>query len=96
MTGLSRAPNSFARSVFAVLGGTPPVAAMEATLDEHFSGKPHRTLMVTTGLESRDRDTRKTIADFGQMLQCGGWSAWRGSPHRDVMQTIISGPWWKT
>jgi ADP-ribosylglycohydrolase len=56
----------FARSVFAVLGGTPPVVAMEATLDEHFSGSPIAP-MVTTGLESRDRDTRKTIADFGQM-----------------------------
>jgi ADP-ribosylglycohydrolase len=56
----------FARSVFAVLGGTPPVAAMEATLDEHFSGSPIAP-MVTMGLESRDRDTRTAIADFGQM-----------------------------
>ena len=56
----------FARSVFAVLGGASPIAAMEATLDEHFSGSPIAP-MVTTGLESRDRDTRKTIADFGQM-----------------------------
>jgi ADP-ribosylglycohydrolase len=33
----------FARSVFAVLGGTPPIAAMEAILKTHFSDSPsHR------------------------------------------------------
>lgn len=56
----------FARSVFAVLGGTSPIAAMEATLNAHFSGSPIAS-MVTMGLESRDRDTRETIAEFGQM-----------------------------
>lgn len=56
----------FARSVFAVLGGTAPIAAMEAIRDEHFSGSPIAS-MVTMGLESRGRDTREAIADFGQM-----------------------------
>ncbi|MBC2743481.1 MAG: ADP-ribosylglycohydrolase family protein [Desulfosarcina sp.] len=56
----------FARSVFAVLRGQPPAAAMEATLKVHFSDSPIAAL-VTLGLESRDRDTRETIAEFGQM-----------------------------
>lgn len=56
----------FARSVFAVLGGTSPIAAMEATLDAHFSDSPIAS-MVTMGLESRGRDTRETITEFGQM-----------------------------
>ncbi|BBO70610.1 ADP-ribosylglycohydrolase [Desulfosarcina alkanivorans] len=56
----------FARSVFAVLGGTPPITAMEATLETHFSDSAIAS-MVAMGLESRDRNTRNTIADFGQM-----------------------------
>lgn len=56
----------FARSVFAVLGGQPPLSAMEATLNAHFADSPIASL-VTMGLESRDRDTRETIATFGQM-----------------------------
>jgi len=56
----------FARSVFAVLGGKSPTAAMEATLDAHFSDSPIAS-MVAMGLESRGRDTRETIAEFGQM-----------------------------
>jgi ADP-ribosylglycohydrolase len=56
----------FARSVFAVLGGKSPTAAMEATLDAHFSDSPIAS-MVTMGLESRGRETRETIAEFGQM-----------------------------
>ena len=56
----------FARSVFAILGGQAPQAAMQATLDTHFSDSPIASL-VTMGLDSRDRDTRETIAEFGQM-----------------------------
>ncbi len=56
----------FARTVFAVLEGQSPVAAMEATLKADFSEDPIASL-VTMGLKSRDRDTRKVIADFGQM-----------------------------
>lgn len=56
----------FARSVFAVLRGQSPTTAMEATLKAHFSDSPIAAL-VSMGLESRDRDTRETIAEFGQM-----------------------------
>ncbi|MCB2145455.1 MAG: ADP-ribosylglycohydrolase family protein [Deltaproteobacteria bacterium] len=56
----------FARSVLAVLGGHPPREAMEAALKTHFSDSPIASL-VTMGLESRNRDTRETIAEFGQM-----------------------------
>ena len=56
----------FARSVFAVLDGQPPLAAMQATLDTHFSDSSIASL-IRMGLESRDRDTRETIAEFGQM-----------------------------
>jgi ADP-ribosylglycohydrolase len=56
----------FARSVFAVLGGQPPRAAMQTTLESHFADSPIASL-ITMGLESRDRDTRETIAEFGQM-----------------------------
>ena len=63
--GLSSA-DFFARTVFAVLGGQPPQAAMQATLDTHFSDSSIASL-ITMGMESRDRDTRETIAEFGQM-----------------------------
>ena len=56
----------FARTVFSVLKGQPPVAAAEQTLDDHFADNPIASL-VSMGLESRDRDTRQTIAEFGQM-----------------------------
>jgi ADP-ribosylglycohydrolase len=56
----------FARSVFSVLGGQAPQAAMQATLDTHFSDSSIAPL-ITMGLESRDRETRETIAEFGQM-----------------------------
>ena len=56
----------FARTVFAVLEEQSPVAAMQATLKAHFSESSIASL-VTMGLESRDRDTRETIAEFGQM-----------------------------
>jgi ADP-ribosylglycohydrolase len=56
----------FAHCVFAVLGGQPPRAAMETTLKDRFSDSPIASL-VAMGLESRERDTRETIAEFGQM-----------------------------
>lgn len=56
----------FARTFFAVFGKQSPEAAMEATLKAHFSASPIAPL-VTMGLESRDRSTRETIAEFGQM-----------------------------
>ncbi len=56
----------FARTVFKVLKGQKPAAAVEQTLAEHFADNPIATL-VGMGLQSRDRDTRQTIAEFGQM-----------------------------
>jgi ADP-ribosylglycohydrolase len=64
--GVLSSADFFARSVLAVLGGQAPQAAMQATLDAHFSGNSIEPL-VSMGLESRDRDTRETIAEFGQM-----------------------------
>lgn len=56
----------FARTVFAVLDGHPPLAAMQATLDTDFTDSSIATL-INMGLDSRARDTRETIAEFGQM-----------------------------
>jgi ADP-ribosylglycohydrolase len=56
----------FARIVFSVLGGQPPAEAMEGILEANFSDSSIASL-VTMGLESRQRDTRETIAEFGQM-----------------------------
>ncbi len=56
----------FARSVFAILGGHPPLAAMQTTLETHFSDSAIASL-IRMGVESRKRDTREAIAEFGQM-----------------------------
>lgn len=56
----------FARTVFAVIDGQNPLAAMQAILDTHFSDSAIASL-ISVGLESRDRDTRETIAELGQM-----------------------------
>ena len=56
----------FARTVFAILNGTEPVPAMEAALNNHFADSDIAPL-VRMGLQSKDGDTRKTIAEFGQM-----------------------------
>ncbi|WP_319522056.1 ADP-ribosylglycohydrolase family protein [uncultured Desulfosarcina sp.] len=56
----------FARTVFAILNGKEPVPAMEATLNDHFADSDIAPL-VRMGLQSKDRDTRETIAEFGQM-----------------------------
>lgn len=64
--GVIQSADFFARTVCAVLQGQSPVAAMEATLNGDFSHSPIAPL-VARGLESRNRDTRETIAEFGQM-----------------------------
>ncbi|MGA6924342.1 MAG: ADP-ribosylglycohydrolase family protein [Desulfosarcina sp.] len=56
----------FARCVAAVLQGNPPAASVTDTLETHFSDSAIASLIVM-GLESRGRDTRETIAEFGQM-----------------------------
>lgn len=56
----------FARTIFAILNGKEPVPAMEAALNEQFAESEIAPL-VRMGLQSKDRDTRETIAEFGQM-----------------------------
>jgi len=56
----------FARTVFAILNGKEPVPAMESTLNDHFADSDIAPL-VRMGLQRKDRDTRETIAEFGQM-----------------------------
>lgn len=56
----------FSRTVFAVLNDKTPVNAIETTLNANFVDSPIAPL-ITMGLESRNRDTRETIAEFGQM-----------------------------
>ena len=68
----------FARSVVAVLGGQAPGVAMAATVAAHFSNSPIASL-VSKGLESRNRDTREAIAEWGQM--CSVEAALPGTVH---------------
>jgi ADP-ribosylglycohydrolase len=56
----------FARVADTALKGQSPVSALEATLQNHFAGSPIAPL-VTMGLDSRERETREVIAEFGQM-----------------------------
>jgi ADP-ribosylglycohydrolase len=56
----------FARIVSSVLEGKSPATAMEDTLKSDFSTSPIASLIIA-GLESRERDTREAIAEFGQM-----------------------------
>jgi len=56
----------FARVVFNVLGGQAAAAAIEATLDSDFADSSIAPLL-RMGQASNQRDTRETIAEFGQM-----------------------------
>ncbi len=56
----------FARTVFATLSGSAPIDAMKSALDAVGADSPIAPL-ITEGLASRKRDTRETIAEFGQM-----------------------------
>ena len=60
------AADFFARLTGAVLDGKAPVDAMEALLKDRFADSTVAAL-IAKGLKSRGRDTRETIADFGQM-----------------------------
>lgn len=61
----------FARTVWDVLGGSAPVAAVEAVLGSHVTDNGVADL-IRAGLASRDRDTREAIAEFGQMCSVEG------------------------
>jgi ADP-ribosylglycohydrolase len=56
----------FARVVDATLKGQPPVDALEKTFKASFMDSAIAPL-ITMGLDSRQRDTREIIAEFGQM-----------------------------
>ena len=68
----------FARVTAAVLGGDPPVAAMEKAAGERYEGAPVGQ-WVEQGLASTGGDTRKTIIDFGQ--ECETEAAFPGTVH---------------
>jgi ADP-ribosylglycohydrolase len=59
-----------ALTVDQVLNGRSPVKAMTEVLAENFPDGPINTL-VTSGLDSISKDTRETIAEFGQMCSIG-------------------------
>lgn len=56
----------FAHTLFSVLHGQAPLAAVEGALSTEFADSNIAPL-VTMGLESKERETRETIAEFGQM-----------------------------
>jgi len=60
------AADFFARIVSAVLAGQSPAAVMQASIE---AGSVDDLIapLITMGLESQTRDTRETIAEFGQM-----------------------------
>ena len=82
----------FARTVAAVLAGQAPVAAIEAILRDPGADAPIAQ-MIEMGLESRRRDTREAIAEFGQMC-----SVTAGLPSTLSLVTprTTKRPWWKT
>ena len=56
----------FARTTAAVLAGANPLEAVDTVVEDHFKGSTIETL-VMDGLDSREMETRQTIADFGQV-----------------------------
>ena len=56
----------FAHTAFTVLNGQAPLAAVNGALSAGVVDSSIAPL-ITMGLESKDRDTRETIAEFGQM-----------------------------
>ena len=58
----------FARLAAQVIAGTAPLAAIDQLLAGIGDKAPIRP-MIIDGLDSRDRDTREVIAEFGQMCE---------------------------
>jgi ADP-ribosylglycohydrolase len=56
----------FAHTVFHVLNGQAPMEAVNGAVSAQFADSSIAPL-ITMGLESKDRGTRDTIAEFGQM-----------------------------
>ena len=72
------AAEMFARITARVLGGAAPLAALDEVVDGHFKGSTVASL-VEDGLDSADIDTRRAVADFGQM--CSVEAALPGTIH---------------
>lgn len=58
----------FASVAVRVLQGAAPVAAINKVLEDGFSREPY-SKWVKDGLDSKDKDTRQAILDFGQMCE---------------------------
>lgn len=54
-----------ARTTLAVLAGAKPLQAVDAVVEAHFKDSAIE-MLVADGLDSREIDTRRVIADFGQ------------------------------
>jgi ADP-ribosylglycohydrolase len=68
----------FAQTAIGILGGQSPSAAVEKALSSDKWTSPFADL-VQQGIDSRHRDTRETIAAFGQM--CSAEAALPGTIH---------------
>jgi ADP-ribosylglycohydrolase len=68
----------FARVAVRVLQGAAPVAAINKVLEDGFSREPY-SKWVKDGLDSKDKETRQAILDFGQM--CETYAALPGVIH---------------
>jgi ADP-ribosylglycohydrolase len=58
----------FSRATVKVLAGRTPSDAIAETVDENYQGRPLEHY-VTLGSESKLKDTREAIAEFGQMCE---------------------------
>jgi len=58
----------FARAALNVLGGTPPVKALEQVVDSHFNRNPFDR-WVADGIQSAAENSREAVAGFGQMCE---------------------------
>ena len=68
----------FARTTAAVLTGRDPLQAVETVVERHFKDSSIE-MLVRSGLDSRETDTRRAIADFGQA--CSVEAALPGAMH---------------
>jgi len=88
----------FARVTWSVLNGASPTVAMEGIAKEIFNRSPIST-WVNDGMNTRDQDSVKTIADFGQSCHLG--DAFPGVVHliagyendlrEALVQTVMTG-----
>ena len=58
----------FARTIWTIMQGETPVAALKQVLDDRFGSEPY-TKWVDDGLKSAGEDTRQAMLEFGQMCE---------------------------